>query len=50
MLGESEDQVANATPPAPDEPAAASEVQRCKPARKPLPATLPRDVPEHVAK
>jgi transposase len=49
LLGESEEQVAEATPPEPDEPAAASEAQRRKPARKPLPATLPRDVVEHAA-
>src|SRR5271166_5854801 len=49
LLGESEEQVAEATPPAPDEPAPASEAQRHKPARKPLPATLPRDVVEHAA-
>ena len=51
LLGESEEQVAEATPPEPDEPAAAteSETPRRKPARKPLPATLPRDVVEHAA-
>ena len=49
LLGESEEQVAEATPPEPGEPAAASEVQRRKPSRKPLPATLPRDVVEHAA-
>ncbi len=50
LLGESEEQVAEATPPEPDEPAAAaSETQRRRPARKPLPATLPRDVVEHAA-
>src|ERR1019366_3344017 len=31
LLGESEEQVAEATPPAPDEPAAAGEAQRRKP-------------------
>ena len=51
LLGESEEQVAEATPPEPDEPAAAteSETLRRKPARKPLPAALPRDVVEHAA-
>jgi len=49
LLGESEEQVAEATPPEPDEPATESEVQRRKPARKPLPTTLPRDVVEHAA-
>src|SRR5271166_5501496 len=49
LLGESEEQVAEATPPEPDEPATESEVQRRQPARKPLPATLPRDVVEHAA-
>ena len=44
LLGESEEQVAEATPPEPDEPAAEAEIapQRRKPARRPLPATLPR--------
>lgn len=51
LLGESEEQVAEATPPEPDEPAAApeGETQRRRPARKPLPETLPRDVVEHAA-
>jgi transposase len=51
LLGESEEQVAEATPPAPDEAAAEPETtpQRRKPARRPLPETLPRDVVEHVA-
>jgi transposase len=49
LLGESEEQVAEATPPEPDEPAAANDAQRRKPVRKPLPATLPRDVVEHAA-
>jgi transposase len=51
LLGESEEQVAEATPPEPDEAAAASETAppRRKPARRPLPATLPRDVVEHDA-
>ncbi len=51
LLGESEEQVAEATPPEPDEPAAATETERPrrKPARRPLPETLPRDVVEHAA-
>ena len=51
LLGESEEQMAEATPPEPDEPVAPTETetQRRKPARKPLPATLPRDVVEHAA-
>jgi len=51
MLGESEEQIAEATPSEPDEPASAteSETQRRKPVRKPLPETLPRDVVEHAA-
>jgi transposase len=51
LLGESEEQVAEATPPEPDEPAAEAEIapQRRKPARRPLPETLPRDVVEHAA-
>ena len=51
LLGESEEQMAEATPPEPDEPVAPTETetQRRKPARKPLPATLPHDVVEHAA-
>jgi hypothetical protein len=58
LLGESEEQVAEATPPEPDEPAAATEgetqrpslpLRRRGPARRPLPASLPRDVVEHAA-
>jgi transposase len=51
VLGELEEQVAQATPPAPDEPAATTDTEtpRRKPARKPLPETLPRDVVEHAA-
>ncbi len=51
LLGEIEEQVAEATPPEPDEPATPpeTETQRRRPARKPLPATLPRDVVEHPA-
>ena len=51
LLGELEEQVAEAMPPEPDEAAAPpeTETQRRKPVRKPLPATLPRDVVEHAA-
>ena len=51
VLGELEEQVAQATPPEPEEPAAPtdSETPRRKPARRPLPETLPRDVVEHAA-
>jgi transposase len=51
LLGEAEEQVAEATPAEPAAPAAPtpSETQRRKPARRPLPATLPRDVVEHAA-
>jgi transposase len=49
LLGDAEEQVAEATPPEPDEPVAESETQRRKPARRPLPEALPRDVVEHAA-
>ena len=51
LLGEIEEQVAEATPAGPEQPTAASETetQRRKPARKPLPETLPRDVVKHAA-
>jgi transposase len=51
VLGELEEQVAETTPPVPDEPAAPTDDQtpRRRPARKPLPETLPRDVVEHAA-
>ena len=51
LLGEFEEQVAEAMPPEPEEPVAPpeTETQRRKPVRKPLPATLPRDVVEHAA-
>ncbi len=51
LLGELEEQVAEAMPPEPDKAAAPpeTETQRRKPVRKPLPATLPRDVVEHAA-
>jgi transposase len=48
LLGESEEQVAEATPAGPDQ-ATESATQRRKPARRPLPETLPRDVVEHAA-
>jgi transposase len=51
MLGELEEQVAEKAPPEPDEPAAPTDndAPRRKPARKPLPERLPRDVVEHAA-
>ncbi len=51
ILGDLEEQVAQAAPPEPDEPAAPTgdEPPRRKPARKPLPEALPRDVVEHAA-
>jgi transposase len=50
ILGDLEEQVAQTTPPEPDEPAALSDNEpRRKPARKPLPEALPRDVVEHAA-
>ena len=51
LLGELEEQVAEAMPPEPDKAVAPpeTETQRRKPVRKPLPATLPRDVVEHAA-
>jgi transposase len=51
VLGELEEQVAETTPPVPDEPVASTDDQtpRRRPARKPLPETLPRDVVEHAA-
>jgi transposase len=51
LLGELEEQVAEATPAEVDEAVAPSEseTQRRKPVRKPLPETLPRDVVEHPA-
>jgi len=51
LLGELEEQVAEAMPPESEEPVAPpeTETQRRKPVRKPLPATLPRDVVEHAA-
>jgi transposase len=51
LLGELEEQVAEAMPAEPEEPVAPpeTETQRRKPVRKPLPAALPRDVVEHAA-
>jgi transposase len=50
ILGDLEEQVAQATPPAPDGPAPVdTETPRRKPARKPLPEMVPRDVVEHAA-
>jgi transposase len=51
LLGELEEQVAEAMPAELDEPVAPSEsdTQRRKPVRKPLPETLPRDVVEQAA-
>jgi transposase len=52
LLGEAEEQVAEATPPEPTGAVGAStqsETQRRRPARRPLPETLPRDVVEHAA-
>jgi hypothetical protein len=51
ILGDLDEQVAQTTPPEPGEPAAPNdnEPPRRKPARKPLPETLPREVVEHAA-
>lgn len=50
VLGELEEQVAQATPPEAEKPAATDpETPRRKPVRKPLPEALPRDVVEHAA-
>ena len=48
LLEDVEEQIAETTPAEP-EPPAASETTRRKPVRKPLPATLPRDIVEHAA-
>lgn len=50
-LEDLEEQIAETTPAEPEPPAApaASETTRRKPVRKPLPATLPRDIVEHAA-
>ena len=47
ILGDLEEQVAETASPETDEPAAPT--QRRKPARKPLPESLPHDVVEHAA-
>ena len=51
VLCELEEQVAETTPPVPDEPVAPTDDQtpRRRPVRKPLPETLPRNVVEHAA-
>jgi hypothetical protein len=49
VLGELEEQVAQATPPEAEKPVATdTETPRRKPVRKPLPEALPRDVVEYV--
>jgi transposase len=51
LLGELEEQVAEAMPPGSDQPVAPPETEtpRRKPVRKPLPPSLPRDVVAHAA-
>jgi transposase len=51
LLGDIEEQIAETQPPAPEQPAvaASAETTRRKPARRPLPQSLPRDVVEHAA-
>ena len=51
VLGELEEQLAETAPAKPEDPPAAPETepQRRKPARRPLPETLPRDVVAHPA-
>jgi transposase len=51
LLGDLEEQIAATAPAEPEPPAApvASETARGKPARKPLPETLPRQIVEHAA-
>jgi transposase len=52
LLGELEEQVGEITPSAPEEPTATlpeTETPLRKPARRPLPESLPRDVVEHAA-
>jgi transposase len=51
MLGELEEEIAETTPAEPEQPPASApaETTRRKPARRPLPETLPRDVVEHAA-
>jgi transposase len=53
-LGDIEEQIAELTPPAPEQPAASSptspaDTTRRKPVRRPLPEHLPREVIEHAA-
>jgi septal ring factor EnvC (AmiA/AmiB activator) len=52
LLEDVEEQIAELTPPEPEQPAApatAKTEQRRKPVRRPLPDSLPRDVVEHPA-
>jgi transposase len=49
LLGELEEEIAETAPAEPDQPPPAETEARRKPARKPLPETLPRDVVEHAA-
>jgi transposase len=49
MLGELEEEIAATAPAEPEQPASPTETTRRKPARRPLPETLPRDVVEHAA-
>jgi transposase len=51
LLGDLEEQIAETAPPEPEQPApsAPTETTRRKPARRPLPENLPRDVVEHPA-
>jgi transposase len=49
LLGELEEEIAETTPAEAEPPAAPTETRRRKPARRPLPETLPRDVVEHAA-
>jgi transposase len=49
LLGELEEEIAETAPAEPDQPAPPADAVRRKPARRPLPETLPRDVVEHAA-
>ena len=51
LLGDLEEQIAETAPPEPEQPApsAPANTTRRKPARRPLPDSLPRDVVEHAA-
>jgi transposase len=51
LLGELEEQIAETAPAEPEQPtvSAPAETTRRKPARRPLPESLPRDVVEHAA-